>query len=103
MVKIGGDIGGIDLEPGDTITVNGNEWTYKSDGTLEGPALSVEQGHIGGRPVYVHIENDTIYADTPDNGTLESGDATVGEDVRNVIQTALHSDYAEVYLGDGSS
>lgn len=43
MVRLGGDINGIEVDIGDTITVNGHTWTYQSDGTLSGPAIDTEE------------------------------------------------------------
>jgi hypothetical protein len=48
MVRLGSDIGGIDLNPGETITVGDQVYELTEDGELRGvESLRVEDRHNG--------------------------------------------------------
>jgi hypothetical protein len=48
MVRLGSDIGGIDLNPGETITVGDQVYELTEDGELRGvESLHVEDRHNG--------------------------------------------------------
>lgn len=82
MVRIGGDINGIELESGDTIDVNGNTWTYQSDGTLVGPAIDTDDARISGTTPGIRLSGtETNAADLTireNAGTIELYDEGAG-------------------------
>jgi hypothetical protein len=85
MVRLGSDIGGIDLNPGETITVGDQVYELTEDGELRGvDSLRVEKAAID--------SNESIVRDTLDFAT---GQSVVGDD-----GTWYVSDGSDFYNGD---